>query len=215
MTLPWRLKSWNGSSWVNDELRSWDGSNWQLRNGYYWTGSAWELITDRTPPYSNFTTDFLTHSGGSYRESNARRTDTDGLANNYQGYNTSTWGNQRSMWMVDNNMQSLMSGYVNRYWCQMLIDNQHTYWNDGGTMGLGTHAVRQTTPPGTFSINRYRVHTFHFAKGEIKWVDVASDFIQWAADGSFCGVVANFADNASEYYGYYSKALTVRMNYDK
>lgn len=215
MTLPWRLKHWNGSAWVNSELRSWDGANWQLRNGYYWTGSAWSVITDRTPPYQNYITAFGTHDAGSYKGDNGRRTDSSGLAQCYQGYNTSTWGVQRSMFQTDVSMQGTVSGLVQSNSARIFFDNQHTYWNAGGTMGLGTHAVRSGAVQGTFSQSRYLVHALHFNKGEAKWVGVSADFAWWAADGSFCGPTIYWNSTDSEFYGYYAKFPTVELNYVK
>jgi len=215
MTAAWRLKYWNGSAWANAELRSWDGSAWQLKNGWYWDGSAWQIITDRTPPTSTHVADFGQHDAGSYAGTNARRTDSNGLSQCYQGYNTSTWGIQRSMWMTDITMQSVLTGFVSVNYVHFIITNLFTYYNAGGTAAFGTHAVNSTSPPGTFSQSRYGVVVDGFARGQNKTVPFQNDWAYWAVDGSFRGVTLFFNSTDSEYYGYYQKFPVVEISYVK
>jgi len=97
----------------------------------------------------------------------------------------------------------------------MAFQNLHTYYNAGGTMGLGTHQLNSSSPPGTFQYNRYRVHDIHFDKGQTKSFSVSNDFGWWAVDGTFRGPVIFFNSSDPEYYGYYAKFPQVAIAYTK
>lgn len=215
MVMPWRTKTWNGSAWVDSELRKWNGTSWVAIDGYSWDGDSWEIMTDRTPPTQYYESTFGNHYGASYQGSNARRTDSSGLANTYQGYNSASWGIQKGMWGLDVNMQNVVSGLVAVYAAFLFFDNNHTYWNAGGTMGIGTHAFHSGSPPATYQANRHNVHNVHFNKGEAKWIQVSNDFGWWAADGSFRGPVCFVNSSDSEYYGYYSNSAQCQIRYEK
>lgn len=217
MTLPWRVKTWNGSAWIDAEVRTWNGSSWVAVDGYFWDGSSWVLLTDRTPPIQFYTTQWATHYGASYTGSGSRRTDSNGLANNYQGYNTSTWGTQRSMWGYDVNMQASLAGIVAVDSCFIFLDNTFTYYNAGGTAVFGGHEFHSGSnngiPPTTFTSNRNFIHFIHFDKGEAKWTQVSNDWTLWAADGSLQGLTLWANSTDSEYYGYYTKTSQIQHRY--
>jgi hypothetical protein len=215
MVLPWRVKTFDGATWDDAEVRKWTGGEWLAINGYYWDGDSWEILTDRTPPTQYFETTFGTHYGASYESSGARRTDSSGLANAYQGYNTSTWGIQKAMWGGDVNMQSVVAGSVETHAAFLWFNNQHTYWNAGGTAGFGTHAYHSASPSGGYQANRHNVHNVHFNKGEEKWTQVSTDFVAWAMDGSFRGPVMFVNSTNSEYYGYYANNALIQLRYTK
>lgn len=214
MALPWRLKYWNGSSWVNAELRRWNGSSWVTANMYFYNGSAWELCTDRTPPTQTYTRTYNAAWTGTYRENGTLRTDSKADTYNFQGDSgASTWGNQRCMWGLPTTVRTDAAGAVARYSARVWFDNEWTWYNAGGTAVVGTH--NRTSQPSTFTANRNDQVRIKFSRGQAKWTAISTNFILWAGQGSMYGFTMYINSRDVEYYGYYTKAITYEQSYEK
>lgn len=217
MTLPWKVKYWNGTTWQNSEQRRWDGSNWQASNAYYFDGSQWVLMTDRTPPTQTYTQTYNSLWGGSYKSDNSRRTDSNGLAHNYQGNSSNGMGSQRCMWGYGTQQASDVAGAVAYYWSQVYMVNMHTYYAAGGTADLGIHNQGGGSVPGTYSETGFDFVVTHFDRGQSKWVDTGTTHIANIASGAARGFTLRAPGSSSdvEYYGYYANYGTFQMSYEK
>lgn len=211
--LPWRLKKWNGSAWVDADQKRWDGASWALGNTYFWDGGAWVLCTDRTPPTSTYNEQYdrVPGGAGTYDQSG----NATGLGNNYQGYYDGVYGIHRSMWLWDYSViAAALAPRVATYGVQLYMENIHTYFGSGGYAIVGTH--NNVAIPSTFvNLTRYNFQAIFFAKGASQWTYVTNDVASWFVDFSATGMVL-FADTYdAQYYGYWSTYAALHFSYEK
>jgi hypothetical protein len=122
----------------------------------------------------------------------------------YQGYYSSTNGNQRSLiGFDDDTIRSNLSGATITK-VEIRLDNTHFYNNSGGTAVLGTHDYGSA--PSSWSgsrVNESR-QNFSWAKGALKWVTVSNSFGNDFKSGAATGIALGPGDSTSlTYYGYF------------
>lgn len=122
----------------------------------------------------------------------------------YQGYYSSTNGNQRSLiGFDDDQIRSDLSGATITK-VEVRLDNTHFYNNSGGTAVLGTHDYGSA--PSSWSgsrVNESR-QNFSWAKGALKWVTVSNSFGTDLKSGAATGIALGPGDSTSlTYYGYF------------
>lgn len=133
-----------------------------------------------------------------YSGDNSKRTDSDGSANCYYGYFSSTQGNQRSQ--LGWNVPSEINGCYAVDSVQLIFYNLHTFDNSGATAYLGTH--KNASEPSTFTNATTGQATYEVEKPGTFNHDITS----WAADNfksGAKGITLGPAPNTSNsYYGY-------------
>jgi hypothetical protein len=122
----------------------------------------------------------------------------------YQGYYSSTNGNQRSLiGFDDDTIRADLSGATITK-VEIRLDNTHFYNNSGGTAVLGTHDYGSA--PSTWSgsrVNESRENET-WAKGALKWVTVSNSFGTDFKSGAATGLALGPGDSTSlTYYGYF------------
>lgn len=166
MTLPWRLKLWNGSTWGDAELRKWNGTSWVTIDAYYWDGADWVLITDRTPPTQTYIKQYANSWRRSFADNGASvRGDSNGNNRNYQGSAGDGWGIQCSLWGFPTTIHTEISGAVAYYYAQIFMDNTHTWYSTGGDFSMALSNAQAA--PSSFNAFAYGL-TVHYDRDEFK-----------------------------------------------
>lgn len=122
----------------------------------------------------------------------------------YQGYYSSTNGNQRSLIGFDDDTirADLAGATIDKV--ELRLDNTHFYNNSGGTAVIGTHSYGSA--PSTWSggtVNESR-ETESWAKGALKWVTLSNSFGTDFKSGAATGIALGPGDTTSlTYYSYW------------
>lgn len=123
----------------------------------------------------------------------------------YQGYYSSTNGNQRSLiGFDDDKIRSDLSGATIKK-VELTLDNVHFYNNSGGTAVIGTHDYGSS--PSTWSGSRVDEsrQNFSWAKGAKKTVTLSNSFGTDFKSGNATGIALGPGDSTSlTYYSYFS-----------
>lgn len=154
-----------------------------------------------TPPVSSHTSKFLATWSGSYDGDNGARAGGDGNLC-YQGYVSSTHGNQRSLVGFDYSaIQSALSGATVTS-CKLTFKVDHAYWNDGATVRIGTH--NYTSEPSTWNgtnVTEARISKASCKSGVTYTVDLGTGIGGEFKSGSSRGI--SFGPAPSNSYDYY------------
>lgn len=210
--LPWRVKKWDGTTWQNLDPKKWNASSWVAMNYYFWNGTSWVLMTDRTPPTTDYFLTYFPTWTDSYQGNNTKRTDSNvtSLGRRYQGWANSTWGIQKSMYAFDYaSIFAAVDGYVTAYGSDVFYDNLHWYYTTaGGTVFIGTHNYNSGSSPTTFQYNRYAIASGFIGYQQGTSISLPADVIQWFAEGSMAGTVLYIDSTDTHYYGYFQGSNT-------
>lgn len=215
MPLPWRVKVYNGSSFVDAELKTWNGSAWVTTNGYFWNGTSWVLMTDRSPDTQIYTLQYSPIWAGSYQGNNSLRNDTNGNTYNYQGDAGNSWGIQRCMWGYGTQPNDDAQGTVSEIGCRVLFSNVHTWYNDGTQAIIGTHGVSGGSRPSSYSENNFDLHNYHYSRGETVWAPITTNYIGALENNTIFGFTMRAPDSDLRYYSYWTKDPTFEMTIEK
>lgn len=154
-----------------------------------------------TPPVSSHTSTYKATWSGSYDGDNGPRSGGDGNLC-YQGYVSSTHGNQRSLVGFDYAaIQSALSGATVKS-CKLTFKVNHAYWNDGATVRVGTH--NYTSEPGSWNganVNESRISKTGCKSGTTYTVDLGTSIGGEFKSGSSRGI--SFGPAPSNSYDYY------------
>lgn len=154
-----------------------------------------------TPPVSSHTSTYKATWSGSYDSDNGPRSGGDGNYC-YQGYVSSTHGNQRSLVGFDYSaIQSALSG-ATVTGCKLTFKVNHAYWNDGATVRIGTH--NYTAEPSSWNgtnVTEARISKTGCKSGVTYTVDLGTSIGGEFKSGSSRGI--SFGPGASNSYDYY------------
>lgn len=131
----------------------------------------------------------------------------------YQGQYLSNNGILKSMIGIKDAMRTAISGAtINKV--ELFLYAAHWYYNSGGKALVGVHGI--DNQPSTFSHTANSVDV-SFAKGESKWVTIASAHFAGFGTGTYKGfTLGGWANTDKLYYGYFDKDSTrVRITYTK
>lgn len=136
--------------------------------------------------------------GRSYRQSGAKRTDTNHL---YYGYGDSFNGQGKALIGFDHaNITSTLSGATVTK-VELFFHQVHAWWNNGGTVRFGIH--NNASEPLTYGSEvRVNLSSAHFGKPEAKWITVSTEFGIRFRNSTGKGVLINQLTNDKAFYGY-------------
>jgi hypothetical protein len=166
------------------------------------TGYANDGGGTSTDPTQSYTKTYYSTWTRSYQGDGSSRISNGDI---YQGYYSSTNGNQRSLIGFDySTIQSDLAGATITS-VSLTMDNTHFYNNSGGTAVIGTHDY--TSSPSTWSGSRVveSITNFSWAKGAKKAVALSvSNFGNTLKSGDATGIALGPGDSTSlTYYGYF------------
>lgn len=218
MALEW-LKVWNGSAWVfMNQAKVWNGSAWvpaHASSHKVWDGSAWQptqaqeasltLKWDAAAPtptgsWTTYTKTFYATWGATYQSDGDKRSETD----LYQGYYSSTNGNQKALAGFDFAILPNTSGTVECLSCYVTLKNKHWGSAAGGTAVLGTH--NKTSEPATYPGSGVTVSrvTSSMERYQTKKISLGTTIGAEFMNGTSHGVAIGPGDTtALTYYGYF------------
>lgn len=132
--------------------------------------------------------------------------DNRGVAECYQGYYSSTNGNQFSLIAFDySQIQNDLSGStIDKV--ELYLNNNHFYLNNGGEALIGTHNESSVSGDHPSSdVLDDRISTPFFAKGEAKWVTIPNSIGEALRNGTRKGIALGPASsNSNNDYGYFA-----------
>jgi hypothetical protein len=167
-----------------------------------------ELSNDAAPdiPTVQETKTYAANGSASFQADGDNR----GISECYQGYYSSTNGNQYSMIAFPYaTIQSDLTGAtINQV--ELWLRNGHTYANSGGTAVIGTH--NQTSVSGDHAYSQVQPDKirWHFDKGQSKWVTIDSPTYSTGIgnmlrDNTAKGIALGKGPTSSTlYYGWYA-----------
>lgn len=137
----------------------------------------------------------------------------------YQGYYSSTWGNNRSAIMFNySSIASALSGKTITG-CTLTFKTQFSYYNAGMTVVIGTHNTGATTAPSTWSgitgEKTNRVKKTSCSAGNSYTVSLGTTIGNEFKAGTAKGIVFGPGPSTSkDYYGYnYKSGITLKFTY--
>lgn len=174
---------------------------WVEDVGYYVPEGTFNASGGGGNPTQQYTKDYLCTDSSSFLQSGTNR----GVFEMYQGYYSSTNGNQYSMMIWDAaQIQADLSGAtVDRV--QVQLKNTHSYLNSGITAYVGSH--NQSNLNGSHSSGQITtgLATVSFAKGQQLWFDVPTSFGTELKNNTKRGLALGPAPNTSQNnYGYWA-----------
>jgi hypothetical protein len=140
---------------------------------------------------------------GSYQSDNSRKNSNGDM---YQGYYSSTNGNQKSVIGFNNTqIQSDLAGATISS-IKLTLKNKHWYYNSGGTVVVGYHNNTSSSAPTTYPGGTESVNTFSgWAKGATKTVTLSNSIGNALRDDTAEGIIIGPGDSSSKtYYGYFA-----------
>lgn len=164
------------------------------------TYSSFSLGTGTTP-VQTYTKTYAASSSASFQSDGDNR----GVASCYQGYYSSTNGNQFSLiGFPYATIQADLSGATITK-TELYLNNNHFYSNSGGTAIIGTH--NQTSVSGGHPSSQVNdnLDTETFSYGQAKWFTVTNTIGNAFKSNTAKGIALGPApSNSQNYYGYFA-----------
>jgi hypothetical protein len=153
-------------------------------------------------PPATYTKSYSATWTGSYQSDGDRRNSNGDM---YQGYYSSTNGNQKSVIGFNNSqIQSDLSGAtINSI--KLTMKNKHFYYNSGGSVVVGYHNSTASSAPASYPGGTESVNTFTgWAKGATKTVTLSNSIGNALRDDTAEGIIIGPGDSTNKiYYGYF------------
>jgi len=135
----------------------------------------------------------------------------------YQGYYSSTWGNNKSIIMFDSAaIASFLSGKTITG-CSLKFKTQFSYYNAGLTAIIGTHNTSGTTRPTSWpsGTKSNRVKKTGCSAGETTTISLGVTIGNEFKNGTAKGIIFGPGPSTSkDYYGYhYFSGISITFNY--
>jgi hypothetical protein len=147
--------------------------------------------------------------------------DNRNVAECYQGYYSSTNGNQYSLiGLPYSTIQADLSG-ATVLKTEIYLNNNHFYSNSGGTAYVGTHTYGSEPATASLSNVSERLDSEPFSYGQAKWFTVTNTIANNLKNNSAKGIALGPGpSNSQSYYGYFagngqSGEPQIRITYQK
>lgn len=170
---------------------------WVQDSGYYVPPGTFNASTSGGGA-QQYVKQYAALDSSSFQQSGSNR----GVQEMYQGYFSSTNGNQYSMVRWDTG-SDLTGSTINRV--RILLKNTHSYLNSGVTAYIGSHNQSNLNGSHLSSEITTGLTTVDFVLGQQLWFDVNVSLGQGLRDGTKKGIAIGPAPNTSQNnYGYFA-----------
>lgn len=172
------------------------------------TIDSYDMGTGTGSPPTQYTKTYSANGSASYQGDDDERT---GIAECYQGQYSSTNGNQYSVILFPySTIASDLSGAtINKV--EVYLNNNHWYYNSGGTAIIGYHNSATTPSSFTYPSSTDNITRSSFTYGQAKWVTVDNSIGTAFKNGTAKGILLGKGQTAGGtlstdklYYGYFA-----------
>lgn len=172
------------------------------------TIDSYDMGTGTGSPPTQYTKTYSANGSASYQGDDDERT---GIAECYQGQYSSTNGNQYSVILFPySTIASDLSGAtINKV--EVYLNNNHWYYNSGGTAIIGYHNSATTPSSFTYPSSTDNITRSSFTYGQAKWVTVDNSIGTAFKNGTAKGILLGKGQTSGGtlstdklYYGYFA-----------
>lgn len=172
------------------------------------TIDSYDMGTGTGSPPTQYTKTYSANGSASYQGDDDERA---GIAECYQGQYSSTNGNQYSVILFPySTIASDLSGAtINKV--EVYLNNNHWYYNSGGTAIIGYHNSATTPSSFTYPSSTDNITRSSFTYGQAKWVTVDNSIGTAFKNGTAKGILLGKGQTAGGtlstdklYYGYFA-----------
>lgn len=172
------------------------------------TIDSYDMGTGTGSPPTQYTKTYSANGSASYQGDDDERV---GIAECYQGQYSSTNGNQYSVILFPySTIASDLSGAtINKV--EVYLNNNHWYYNSGGTAIIGYHNSATTPSSFTYPSSTDNITRSSFTYGQAKWVTVDNSIGTAFKNGTAKGILLGKGQTSGGtlstdklYYGYFA-----------
>lgn len=172
------------------------------------TIDSYDMGTGTGSPPTQYTKTYSANGSASYQGDDDERA---GIAECYQGQYSSTNGNQYSVILFPySTIASDLSGAtINKV--EVYLNNNHWYYNSGGTAIIGYHNSATTPSSFTYPSSTDNITRSSFTYGQAKWVTVDNSIGTAFKNGTAKGILLGKGQTSGGtlstdklYYGYFA-----------